>query len=786
MSSWLSDLANKAENFLNTLDNSAAEVFKPNEQQQHEYPYKSFLRNDDADAVAAATIHDDLNKTSRYYALDEAPLSIRTLTDANHHHQPNSLFTNTRYDMPVTVKSLEMLTDINTTNTTTIGSSSSTLVDSINNNTLSTSSPLSLSSVQNKISRNKELKSTTKLNTFKQKSTDLDLLEFLNDNNNNDHTQTKIQNTDHLVNSFEQKSILSINSNNLDAESNSGYMTTSLSSKHSGLSNKSSKNEESSTGITVHHEHEQLTTTSTATTTGPREDSSKQLRPPKSTLIGDLQLENKLLRSEVSSLSQEVSELLRRNHKASEEIKQLNGQIDHLNSELKESDQRIHELSNISTNQKSVELLESTKLKQTEIELSIVQNNLNYVTSQLETNKLTINNLEASLHESRQQNSIAEKRIELIQKDNQRLARELIEYEEKANHILAMKEQVISSLRNQNVTTEQLQTTLDNNDYNSDNELLNSIRAECDLLREESMRRRQEVEQKELELQESLLQWQAEKDSLRRRIELCEEQAEREKQLRKEADLELVHSRQSIQELEETFHAQQLDLQNKLKSTETELVKLKQLLLSESNEKLSIQNNTMRSPSASCCDNNSNTVLLESRIRQLTDNLLSKQDALDSVLAQNHALKIRLDRVLTDNESLISALPNYDQQSMLENGRSYQFSMNSYGCHRLNLHATPIPKQFKPFAYYIDNYTIRLANTLRRFPLIRLVVMLYFLMVHLSLISVFLLPMNNNDKFHRDSSSMTIVDASSKRDSVGSGSGSGRMAIDNPLGLNKI
>lgn len=50
--------------------------------------------------------------------------------------------------------------------------------------------------------------------------------------------------------------------------------------------------------------------------------------------------------------------------------------------------------------------------------------------------------MEASLYESRQQSLIADKRIELTQNDNIRLTRELAQYKEKANHILAMKERV--------------------------------------------------------------------------------------------------------------------------------------------------------------------------------------------------------------------------------------------------------------------------------------------------------------------------------------------------------
>ncbi|OON19419.1 hypothetical protein X801_04714 [Opisthorchis viverrini] len=50
--------------------------------------------------------------------------------------------------------------------------------------------------------------------------------------------------------------------------------------------------------------------------------------------MSDLILENKILRSEVSSLSQEVSDLLRRNHKATEENKELRGQPDPIRSNL--------------------------------------------------------------------------------------------------------------------------------------------------------------------------------------------------------------------------------------------------------------------------------------------------------------------------------------------------------------------------------------------------------------------------------------------------------------------
>ncbi|VDQ13544.1 unnamed protein product, partial [Trichobilharzia regenti] len=103
--------------------------------------------------------------------------------------------------------------------------------------------------------------------------------------------------------------------------------------------------------------------------------------------------------------------------------------------------------------------------------------------------------------------------------------------------------------------------------------------------------------------------------------------------LREEADTQLAHLRQSIRESEEAFSRQKADLHTKLISTESELNRLRQLASSGGGD----SSRQSVPPSRSDPEN---ILTLESRIRQLTDNLLSKQDALDSVLAQNHALKV--------------------------------------------------------------------------------------------------------------------------------------------------
>lgn len=128
--SWLSNLANKAENFLNTLDNSAAEVFRSTDQQR-------FLEEH---------ISDYVDNTSNYPI--ETSFRYHTLTDSN---QPNELLINSRHDMPVTVKPLEMSATTSFYQSLSESNNQRTLVDTLNNNTLSELS--SSSSVQSKISR---------------------------------------------------------------------------------------------------------------------------------------------------------------------------------------------------------------------------------------------------------------------------------------------------------------------------------------------------------------------------------------------------------------------------------------------------------------------------------------------------------------------------------------------------------------------------------------------------------------------------------------------------------
>lgn len=452
----------------------------------------------------------------------------------------------------------------------------------------------------------------------------------------------------------------------------------------------------------------------------------------------DTKLENKLLRSEVSSLSQEISDLLKRNHKVVEENKELRGQVERLASQLRDSDARVREL------QVKVKelLLDSSALStrdervtQLEQQLATTQTDLLTARGHLESSRERTKTIEYSLQESRRQNEIAEKRAELAQKESSRLVKELAQYKEKAAHILTMKENLIASLRAAESNPSETSDV--------DREMIKSLQAECDMLREEVSRWRIEADHRELSMQELEIQMQSERESLRRDLDLAEQHAQREKQLREDADSELVQLKRQLREYEDNTSRQKADWHAQLTASETEVGRLRQAM-ARRHPSGSSQFLANSSPTESTQTDTAHVLSLELRLRQLSDNLLTKQDALDSVLAQNHALKIRLERAQSDNESLVSTLSTQGYSPPdIHVPLPYHVSGN-YGWARLTLHNSPIPRSLRPIPRLLDDVGIRITNILRRWPLVRLSFFVYIAFLHawLSWAFLFYLPSN--------------------------------------------
>lgn len=458
----------------------------------------------------------------------------------------------------------------------------------------------------------------------------------------------------------------------------------------------------------------------------------------------DLYLENKLLRSELSSLSQEVSDLLKRNIKIADENKDLRSQIDRLRHRLQDSDRRIGEL------QGTIENLQPpvSSVEITPDEVADLKNQLGLVNSELETTfaKLKkaggdVDALTAQLQESRHQQELTKKRLQVSLDQTARVTQELAQYKEKATHILAMKDKLIATLREATPTDSQYCSPDGSNDESADalRRQVHLLRTEHEVAREEATRWRHEVDSRDLMLQEMVAQLQAERESSRHSLESAEQHALREKQFREDSDAELIRLRAGYRELEELTSKQKADLHAQLQASESELNRLRHLLSRK--QPFSLSDSPEEHPRGShggtmlSRTDPEHVLTLESRLRQLTDTLMSRQDALDSVLAQNHALKIRLERAQSDNESLASTLATEGYPLSTEAPLRLPYHIASgYGCARILLRNSVIPRPFHPVVSTLDEVAMRFTNLCRKWPLTRLLFFLYLAVLHLWLL----------------------------------------------------
>ncbi|VDL97461.1 unnamed protein product [Schistocephalus solidus] len=352
---------------------------------------------------------------------------------------------------------------------------------------------------------------------------------------------------------------------------------------------------------------------------------------PPSVAAAQVALENKCLHSEVSSLNQEVTILVQRNHKTEEDNARLRNQA--------ESEEKAAE--------------------------------------------------------ARKQAELSTARADHAQREVSRISRYLSEYKEKASHILANKEKLIEELQQSkagNKATCAVSASAVPEEENvhlhaSQEEVgllaeAKALRAEVTLLREEEANWRAETERRELAFQELETQLQFEHASLRRTLEVLEQQLTHEKQLRAESEKELLDLHVQLSAQEERAAREKVELHSLVQSNEAELARMRRMI-AEGREPVVSQTSKQLSAPPPRTDTEQ-ILALEARLRQLNDSLITKQDALDAVLAQNHGLK-----------------------------------------------ESSIPASLRAVIVSLDGLIIGLVGFLRRHPLFRLLFILYLFFLHL-------------------------------------------------------
>ncbi|NWW72032.1 GOGA5 protein, partial [Climacteris rufus] len=510
----------------------------------------------------------------------------------------------------------------------------------------------------------------------------------------------------------------------------------------------------------------------------------------KSHELSNLRLENQLLRNEVQSLNQEVASLIQRSKETQEELNKSREKVEKWNVDHSKSDRMVRELQArvddlteavgakdsqlavlkvrlqeadqlLSARTEALEALQSEKSRiiQDHSEgsslknqaLQTLQERLRDADSALkreqESYKQMQNEFAARLSkvEAERQNlaegiTVAERKyldekkradelqqqVKVTKSHLESAKQELADYKQKATRILQSKEKLINSLKEG--------SGIEGLDSNTASTMeLEELRHERDTQREEIQKLMGQIQQMRTELQDMETQQVSEAESVREQLQDLQEQISAHKMAKQEAEAELERQKQELHYTEEELYRTKNTLQSRIKDREEEIQKLRNQL---TNKTLSSSSQTE----------------LENRLHQLTETLIQKQTMLESLSTEKNSLVYQLERL----EQQLKAI-----QGTGANGPSINMA-GIDGAEGARMRSVPVLfsdvdsgvagmyGRVRKAASTIDQFSIRLGIFLRRYPIARVFVIIYMALLHLWVMIVLL---TYTPEMHHDSPS---------------------------------
>ncbi|XP_054828328.1 golgin subfamily A member 5 isoform X2 [Eublepharis macularius] len=403
----------------------------------------------------------------------------------------------------------------------------------------------------------------------------------------------------------------------------------------------------------------------------------------KSHELSNLRLENQLLRNEVQSLNQEMALLIQRSTETQKELNNARARVEKWNVDNSKNDRLVRELQAQVDDLTEAASAKDSQLAVLKVRLQEADQLLNSRTEALEALKTeksriiqdncegnslhnqALQTLQERLHDAesalrREQDSYKQMqnefaaRLSKMEVERQSLAeavtaterksveekrrtdefqqqvkvakaslesakQELVDYKQKATRILQSKEKLINSLKegsgiegldSQTVSIMELE----------------ELRHERDMQKEEMQKLRGQVQQLRTELQDMEAQQISEAESTRDQIQDLQDQISTHKTAKQEVEAELERQKQELRYTEEELYRTKNTLQSRISDREEEIQKLRNQLT----------NKTLSSSSQS---------ELENRLHQLTETLIQKQTMLESLSTEKNSLVYQLERM---------------------------------------------------------------------------------------------------------------------------------------------
>ncbi|XP_067682460.1 golgin subfamily A member 5-like isoform X1 [Haliotis asinina] len=492
--------------------------------------------------------------------------------------------------------------------------------------------------------------------------------------------------------------------------------------------------------------------------------------------LSSLELENRLLRNEIASLNQEMASLIQRAKDSQIELVKTKKKLEDYHNSASMHDQLVRELQaresdlseslaakdsqlavlrvrleeadrSVKEKEKQIEdlqshrerilkdhtdssgmhsqALDSLKEKLSEVEASLrreqdafkhTQQEATARQSRLEQEQQAmaeaLTAAERKLTEERGKVTVIANQLKTAKLSIDSARQELTDYKEKASRILQSKERLIASLREGSGVSGEV-AGVSSLEYES-------LKQEKDMLKDELQQTKMVSENLRAELLDLEGQLQQDSDSAAEQIKSLEEQILEEKNRKEDTEQELLKQKQELQYAIDEINKQKTSFQSRISDREREIEKLRNQLMTKS-------------------ISSSSEGELESRVRALTDSLIQKQTVLEALSTEKNSLVLQLERMeqqYRDIQECVRSTPavvnvNDDEEGKIVRQRLPGFMREGPADHEMT-------KRMKRAANVIDKFSVRLGIFLRRYPIARVFVIVYMVLLHLWVMIVLL------------------------------------------------
>lgn len=359
--------------------------------------------------------------------------------------------------------------------------------------------------------------------------------------------------------------------------------------------------------------------------------------------------------------------------------------------------------------QQSEELLERERTNFRNAQSENLQR-ISQLEEQLRTVAANFSELQAKLAEEKSRNNETNSQLKMCKHNVESVQQELTDYKNKAQRILQSKEKLIATLKeNSSVTTGSGSET---GDAVVSAVELEELRQERDLLKEEVLQANHQATTLRTEMHELEIQLQQEIDIAREQYRDVEESLREERERKKDLEQELSSLKEELKYLREDYTRQKTTLQSRIHERDANIEKLRKQLVAK-------QVNT------------TSQVELESRLNALTESLIQKQTMVEALSSEKSSLVFQLERM----EKQLK------EQSAIGR-RTTTLAVNVTDDNDRFMIETPfdgqVARKVKRVYNTIDTLSIRLGVFMRRYPMARILIIAYMVLLHVWVMVVLL------------------------------------------------